>query len=79
MNLSLRYKGVHGRLSAMENKKQAAEAIRDASPEEIETMGKVLGRSSGTVIVIGEHPEMMTDEDADLLCAVHDAWPKSEE
>ena len=63
----------------MENKKQAAEAIRDASPEEIEKMGEVLGRSSGTVIVIGEHPEKMTDEEADLLRAVHDAWPKSEE
>ena len=77
MNLSLRYKGVHGRLSAMENKKQAAEAIRDASPEEIETMGEVLGISSETVVDMGEHPEKMTDEDADLLCNVHDAWPKS--
>ena len=63
----------------MENKKQAAEAIRDASPEEIETMGEVTGLSTETVMDMGEHPEMMTDEDADLLCAVHDAWPKSEE
>ena len=79
MNLSLRYKGVHGRLSAMENKKKAAEAIRDASPEEIEKMGEVLGRSSETVMAMGKHPKKMTDEQAALLRVVHDAWPKSEE
>ena len=63
----------------MENKKQAAEAIRDASPEEIEYMGKVLGRSEGSVIRMPHQPKKMTDEDAALLRAVHDAWPKSEE
>ncbi len=63
----------------MENKKQAAEAIRDASPEEIEKMGDVLGISSKTVINMGKHPKQMTDEQAALLRVVHDAWPKSEE
>ena len=63
----------------MENKKQAAKAIRDASPEEREKMGEGLGISSETVIELGEEPEKMTDEDAALLRAVHDAWPKSEE
>lgn len=61
----------------MENKKQAAEAIRDASPEEIEKMGEVLGRSSETVMAMGKQPKKMTDEEADLLRGVHDAWPKS--
>ena len=79
MNLSLRYKGVHGRLSAMENKKHAAEAIRDASPEEIEKMGEVLGRSSETVMAMGKQPRKMTDEEAALLSSVHDTWPKSKE
>ena len=79
MNLSLRYKGVHGRLSAMENKKQAAKAIRDASPEKIEKMGEVTGRSAETVMDMGKQPEKMTDEEAALLREVHDAWLKSGE
>ena len=69
---------VYARLPDMDKRGDIAEIIQNSSQEKLEKMSEVLGVSAMTLQSWGNAPEQVSDDDAELLTAVDDAWPDDE-
>ena len=69
---------LYGRLLCMEKRRDVAEIIRNSSPEKLEKVSELLDRSKMTLREWGNAPERISDEDAELIVAMDDAWTGGE-
>ena len=69
---------LYGRLLGMEKRRDVAEIIRNSSPEKLEKVSELLDRSKMTLRGWGNAPERISDEDAELIVSMDDAWTGGE-